>query len=44
MNWRSLLLLIGSACVVPAHAETIADRWNLSELYPSVAAWNADAD
>ncbi len=27
----------------PARAETIADRWNLAEIYPSVAAWNADA-
>jgi oligoendopeptidase F len=24
-------------------AETSADRWNLSELYPSDAAWNTDA-
>ena len=44
MNWRSLLLLVAGAFFAPAHAETIADRWNLSELYPSVAAWSADAD
>jgi oligoendopeptidase F len=26
-----------------AAAERPEDRWNLSDLYPSVAAWNADA-
>jgi oligoendopeptidase F len=26
-----------------ARAESEADRWDLTELYPSVAAWNADA-
>jgi oligoendopeptidase F len=29
--------------VSAATAETREDRWNLSDLYPSVAAWNADA-
>ena len=24
-------------------AQTNADRWNLADLYPSVAAWNEDA-
>ena len=33
------LLLAGNAL-----AETEADRWNLADLYPSVAQWNADAD
>src|SRR5207253_7075428 len=27
----------------PALADSTADRWNLTELYPSVEAWNADA-
>ena len=30
--------------VCAAAAETPEDRWNLSDLYPSVAAWNADAE
>jgi oligoendopeptidase F len=38
------LLIIAAAFLVPANAETPADRWNLSEIYPSLAAWNADAD
>ena len=25
-------------------AESLADSWNLGDLYPSVAAWNADTD
>ena len=33
-----------SRCPLVAHAETTADRWDLSEIYPSVAAWSADAD
>lgn len=44
MDFRRLLLSVAAAFLVPAHAETTADRWDLSELYPSVAAWNADAD
>ena len=28
----------------PALADSPADRWNLAEIYPSTAAWNADAD
>jgi oligoendopeptidase F len=27
----------------PAGAETTSDRWNLADIYASVAAWNADA-
>ncbi len=27
-----------------ALAESPADRWNLTDLYPTAAAWNADAD
>jgi oligoendopeptidase F len=27
----------------PALAQLPADRWNLADLYPSVASWNADA-
>ena len=44
MKIRHLLLSGAAAFLAPLHAETIADRWNLGEIYPSVAAWNADAD
>ena len=27
----------------PSAPKPLADRWNLAEIYPSVAAWNADA-
>ena len=42
---RSFAISIVAAVILaaPAHAETIADRWNLAEIYTSVAAWNADA-
>jgi oligoendopeptidase F len=40
-----LALLFGAAIVsMAALAESPADRWNLAEIYPSIAAWNADAD
>ena len=38
-----LLLLLIAAPISQALAQVDADRWNLSDLYPSVAAWNADA-
>jgi len=37
------LFTIIAAWLVPALAETADDRWNLAEVYPSLAAWNADA-
>ncbi len=40
---RSLFVLLAAAWVAPAVADSPADRWNLSDIYPSVAAWNADA-
>jgi oligoendopeptidase F len=43
MKFRHLLLSIAAGILAPAYAETIADRWDLSEIYPSTAAWNADA-
>ena len=43
MKIRQLLPVIAIAFLAPAHAETTADKWDLSEIYPSVAAWNADA-
>src|ERR1700738_2095105 len=43
MSLRLAALLVSVIGLTPAMAETPADRWNLSELYPSDAAWNADA-
>jgi Oligoendopeptidase F len=43
MKFRLLLLSIAAAVLAPAYAETPADRWDLSEIYLSTAAWNADA-
>lgn len=42
MKSRHLLLSVAIAFLAPAYAETTADRWNLADIYPSVAAWNAD--
>ena len=44
MRFRHVSLIVATGFLAPAFAETTADRWNLSEIYPSVAAWNADAD
>lgn len=43
MRFRLALFIVVTAWLAPALAETPADRWNLAELYPSLAAWNADA-
>ena len=42
---RSQLAALSCAFAVlaPAHAEPLADRWNLADLYASQAAWDADA-
>lgn len=44
-------LVVGAVLIVAALGsgtgqamETNADRWNLADLYPSTAAWNADAE
>jgi oligoendopeptidase F len=44
VRFHYLALILLGATLAPAHAETTADRWNLAEIYPSVAAWNAEAD
>lgn len=36
-------LLAGTAFTAATAQETEADRWNLADLYPSAAAWEADA-
>jgi oligoendopeptidase F len=38
-----LILIAALTWLTPALADSPADRWNLTELYPSVEAWNADA-
>jgi oligoendopeptidase F len=43
MPFRLACLIFITTWFVPALAETTADRWNLAEVYPSLAAWNADA-
>jgi oligoendopeptidase F len=43
MHPRCLSLIAVAFVALPAFAESEADRWNLGEIYPSVAAWNADA-
>jgi len=43
MPFRLAWLIVITTWFVPALAETTADRWNLAEVYPSLAAWNADA-
>ena len=43
MPFRLACLIVIATWFVPALAETAADRWNLAEVYPSLAAWNADA-
>ena len=43
MILRFVPLLLAAMSVAPALGETTADRWNLADLYPTVAAWNDDA-
>jgi oligoendopeptidase F len=42
MRVRLVALLIGIQAMA-AMAQTPADRWNLADLYPSLAAWDLDA-
>jgi oligoendopeptidase F len=43
MMRRLAFLLVLAPFLNNAQAESLADRWNLADLYPSAAAWNADA-
>jgi len=43
MRPRILCLLAIALVCGAARAESAADRWNLADLYPSQAAWDADA-
>ena len=44
MTIRIVLLFAAFGACATAAAENIEDRWNLSEIYSSTAAWDADAD
>jgi len=44
MRMHLLAMLVASVAFQSAFAQETGDRWNLSDLYPSAAAWNADAD
>jgi oligoendopeptidase F len=44
MRIRHLFLVLAvSSALGTANAQTESDRWNLGDIYSSVAAWNADA-
>ena len=43
MAARLALSFAAATAFAPALADSLADRWNLADLYPSVVAWNADA-
>jgi oligoendopeptidase F len=45
MKCRLVLAFAAAAAIAPALAlaQAQADQWNLADLYPSVAAWDADA-
>ena len=44
MRARTVLPFVAFVWLASAYAETNADRWNLAEIYPSVTAWNVDAE
>jgi hypothetical protein len=39
MMIRLWVLIVAAVLSLSGHAETAADRWNLSDLYPTTAAW-----
>jgi len=43
MSFRLVALLVSSIGFNLALADSLDDRWNLADLYPSADAWNADA-
>src|SRR5260221_6489949 len=43
MRFAFAAALAAALAFTASHAEPIADRWNLSEVYATPAAWNADA-
>lgn len=43
MHLPALCLLASTLAIGAARAETVAERWNLADLYASQAAWDADA-
>src|SRR5260221_4624718 len=48
MNMKAVSLAFGAVCmgagmISGLAAERLEDRWNLTDIYPGVAAWNDDA-
>jgi len=43
MRRNLFVVLAAIAWAAPVMADSLADRWNLSDIYSSLAAWNADA-
>ena len=43
MGLRLALLLAAAVFAQQVRSESPADRWNLADIYPSIAEWNADA-
>jgi oligoendopeptidase F len=44
MIGRSAVAIAMVAALAPAFAQTAADTWDLTHIYPSLQAWNADAE
>src|SRR5438132_887301 len=43
MRFVLVAALVAAGALSDCRAESVADRWNLAELYASQAAWDADA-
>ena len=43
MRFRHAMSWVMTLCAASAWAESPQDRWNLGDLYPTVAEWDADA-
>jgi len=43
MGLRLTLLLAAAVFAQETRSQSLADRWNLADMYPSVSEWNADA-
>ena len=43
-RWIAVALSAGLCLSAASARETLADRWNLADVYPSTQAWQADAD
>jgi oligoendopeptidase F len=43
MRMKLVVAIVAAIWITPTLADSVADHWNLADLYPSVAAWSADA-